>query len=324
MMMQKTLASRRKRGCNCLLTESNQRLLLEYNASGGTVSCGQSGYLEAKSFTDKTYWYIGTIVSDFWSNVHGLFFAVNGVGLFTDGHNNFGLAKGVGNGACIVIPYNFCAKSFAQCTEWYIGTIVSNVWSSIFNAYYFVVNNKVIRANGHNNAGINRNILFANSIFQGLSIRGTIFIGYNNNDVKNGFLIGVHLQISFTICYGSSAACNRGQLNFCISVGAVFNVSVHFLTSFDNFTICIYNRNINSVGLANLASFAVKCEGVVGNRVNNRQGLYNLFLNLGIVSSDGHFSTKKVFSISVGLVQFEVDSIASGTCFIFYSFTINI
>ena len=99
-------------------------LFLENYASGGTVSCGQSGNLEAKSFTNETYWYISTIARDFWSNFHGLFYTVNGVGGRIDGHNDFGFTQSIGNSTSIVIPFYFSAKSFTKSTEWYKGTIL--------------------------------------------------------------------------------------------------------------------------------------------------------------------------------------------------------
>ena len=250
-------------------------LFLEYYARSSAIGCGKCNNLEAKRFTYETNWYISTIAGDFRSNVHGLFIAIDGVGGFTNGHNNFGLTKGVGNGACIVIPFYFCADSFTKSAEWYESTILSNVWSSIFNGYNFVVNNEIVGTNGHNNTGVNRDILCTNSIFQSLSICSTLIIAYNNNNIQNSFLISIDFQNRFALCYSSSAAGSRGQLNLSISVGAVFNVSIHSCTSINNLTAAIYNGNIYGIGLANFTLFTVKCESVIRNRVNNSQSFYN-------------------------------------------------
>ena len=298
-------------------------LFLEYYASGGTVSCIECGYLEAKSFTNETNWYIGTFASDFWSNVHGLFFAVNGVGGFTNGHNNFGLTEGIGNGACIVIPYYVSADGFTKSTEWYEGTILSNVWSSVFHGDNLVVYNEVRGTDGHNNAGVSQSVFFTNGVFKSLTIE-SITISYSNNDVYSCFFVGEDGQFTFTVyCILSRNS------NFCICVALICNVSIYFATYFvSEIAICINNAYSNSVIFVSVAFSWIECESIGVVCIYNSQFFFNILLSFAVISfyidgsTNERFISNGVFCNLILIIETKASPISYNSLAIYAIFSI--
>ena len=267
-------------------------LFLEYYASGGTVGIVESSDAEAKRFTYETNWYIGTIAGDFRSNVHGLFFAINGVGGFTNGHNNFTRAKSVGNGACIVIPYYISANSFTKSTEWYESTILSNVWSSIFNVYNIVVNNEVVGTDGHNNSSINWDILFAESVSQSTCVDLTT-IFYSDNDVSSGSLICINADSTSTFFNSSIFSC---YIDNCIFNTLFSYISAYRITGniFHSVAVFIFQSNFNGIVLSDWARSFVKVKGdsFSNGWINNSDFLSLAQTFVCVDCIEGHFGTE--------------------------------
>ena len=264
-------------------------LFLEDYAGSSTIGCRKCNDLEAKRFTYKTNWYISTIAGDFRSNVHGLFIAIDGVSGFTDGHNNFSVAESVGNGACIVVPNNFSAKSFAQSTEWNIGAIVCYIRSRIFLGDHFVVNNEIGRTDRHYNGGINRNILFAEGVSQSVSINGfrsRILNCYY--DISSGFLVRVNSHIDSAVF---NLVISKAYIDLCVFVALAFYISICIPSCINCFTIFIYDRYFNGVVLSNRTSFLIESESVGAHAVNNSQFFGSLYLCIFIKCKKGNFAT---------------------------------
>ena len=210
-----------------------------------TVSVGETGYGEAEAFTYETYWYIGTVILSERSHVHGLFSTVYGVGLAVEGHHDLGRTEFVGYGLSVFVVFNLCAKCFAKCTEWYIGTVILCKWSCILHVYYFVVDDHFGGTEGHYYGSTCWDVFFTEGVGEGASIDCTVVSLNSYYDVSGGYFVGVNFDFKFTLLSLYASGINS---YFSIFIGLLSYISGNSTVYFLSYVvISIYYRYIYSV-----------------------------------------------------------------------------
>ena len=247
------------------------RLLLEYNRSGQAGFCIiEWGYSVAHCFSGETNWYISTIaITDYWCSIHGLFFTIDGVSFFTDGHNDFSFIIVDGYSTCIVIKIYISVERFSQRTDRnHSSPVAVYVWSSIANND-FIVNNIVGRTDGHNNGLILVRIFLTYSVFKSTSIDSSTSLN-SYYDIHGSFFVRVNSQSALTIAYITSF-----NVDVCIFIALICNISTHSTTNLTNVAICINSRNSYFVFLVGRAIVVVKFKAVSVVRIYNSQFSFN-------------------------------------------------
>ena len=189
------------RGFVCLVkSNAPQQLLLEYYACSCTIFyIVEWGDFEAEVFSYETNWYIGTIARKNWCSIHGLFFTIQSVGVFADGHNDFGVAYSVGYALSFLIPVNFSAKCFAEYAEWNHGSpSIVYIWSSVaFNNC--VVDEVIGRTDGHNDSAACIWIFRTEGVGEGISIEFAVSSFNYDANVCSASLVAFEVHASGTI-----------------------------------------------------------------------------------------------------------------------------
>ncbi len=274
-------------------------LFLEYYASGQTVCILKWGYSVAQSFSYETNWYIGTITGKNRSSVHSLFFAVYSVGIFTNGHGQLSVTKGIGNSLSILIPVYSSAEGFTEYTEWnHRSPVAVYIWSSIAGND-IIIYNIISRIDRHYNGGIGVNIFWTKSIFKGTCVNSIVLIHRINNsnyNVRTSFYIRVQSDNTFTIinscvcayiCFNISI-CNRSRLYISVNISAINIYSI---------ALFINNGHINLIILICWAIIAIKCQAVFGQTIDNRQFFLSKLTVYRIKSFDFDNSTNDIARI---------------------------
>ena len=267
-------------------------LFLEDYASGGTIFCiVEWGDFEAEVFSYETNWYIGTIARKNWCSIHGLFFTIQSVGGFTDGHNDFGVAYSVGYALSFLIPVNFSAKCFAEYAEWNHGSpSIVYIWSSVaFNNC--VVDEVIGRTDGHNDGAASVFINFTEGVSQGCAIDFAIVSFNSYNYIYSTFLIAFEEEFALTIAYGVVNI----EVNASSFVALRSDVGGHGTVNLRNVAIFVNNGNSYNVVAANFAFNLVECESFSKVVLNNSQFLFNVLTSDFIVSFYGDGGTNKRF-----------------------------
>ncbi len=273
-------------------------LLLEYYASGqASFAILQSSYSVAKSFTNETDWYEGTIAGKNRSSVHGLFSAVYGVGFFADGHGQFSVTIGVGNGLSILIPVNFCAEGFTEYTEWNHGSPLSVYIRSSVTLDDVVVDNIIGGTDGHNNSIFSIRIFCTEGVGQGSAIHFTIVSGNNDYYVSGTFFVAVESQFAFAVLH---FVVLNFKFNISISVALICNISVEFAINLGEVAFFVNDGYSNFVVFANNTVGWVEGQGFSKVILNNGQFFFNILAVFFIeyLYSDGG-TNERVVSRSV-------------------------
>ena len=239
------------RGLVCLVkSNAPQQLLLEYYACSCTIFyIVEWGDFEAEVFSYETNWYIGTIARKNWCSIHGLFFTIQSVGVFADGHNDFGVAYSVGYALSFLIPVNFSAKCFAEYAEWNHGSpsIVYIRSSVAFND--FVVDEVIGRTDGHNNITASVFIFITEGVGEGICIEFAVLSRNNYADINSTSLVAFEVHGSLTILN----LWNNLKIYGSFFIALTYDRCGEFTIYLRNITISIYYRNVNSVSFANNA-----------------------------------------------------------------------
>ena len=266
--------------------DRQRRLLLEYNASGQTISIVEWEHVETNAFSNEADWYIDAIASIHWNSVHFAIYAVDGVTGFTNSHNDLGVTVEVnGYSAIILIPDNFGVKSFHQCTNRnHSSPSIVDVWSSIASKYV-VVHNIFGGVDGHNNSAVSEWIFSAKGVVQSCWIYFGASLN-NNYDISSSFFIRVNSDGAFT-----ARDATNFYRNLSIFVALVsdpsFDGTLHLL----NFTVFVNDRYRNFVVLSDRALFGTEFEGLIGVGLHNSQCLGYELLVSSVVSNNFDFST---------------------------------
>ena len=279
-------------GCvHSVKSNAPQRLLLEYNAGGCAGGCIiEWGDFEAEVFSYETNWYIGTIARENWCSIHGLFFTVQGVGVFTDGHYEFGVAYSVGYALSVLIPFNFSAKCFAEYAEWNHGSpSIVYIWSAVaFNNG--TVDEVIAGADGHNNIAACVFVNFTKGVGKSSAVHFAIVSNNNYAYISSAFCIAVQSQ-------GAFAVLNFVVLNVSfyvsISVALIFYISVELTINLGNVTFFVNNGYGNLVVFVNNAGGWVEGQGFTKIVLNNGEFLFNILAVFFIKYLYGNGGTNK-------------------------------
>ena len=269
------------RGLVCLVkSNAPQQLLLEYYACSCTIFyIVEWGDFEAEVFSYETNWYIGTIARKNWCSIHGLFFTIQSVGVFADGHNDFGVAYSVGYALSFLIPVNFSAKCFAEYAEWNHGSpsIVYIRSSVAFND--FVVDEVIGRTDGHNNITASVFIFITEGVGEGGAIEFAVSSFYNETYVSSACCIGFHVDGCFTV----ANVWVYLNINVSVFVALANEGSSELTINLGKVAVCIYNSNVNGVGFTNNTLHRVYAEGFCLIVLHNSQFFFSVQTSICIV-----------------------------------------
>ena len=252
-------------------------LFLEDYASSQTVCILKWGYSVAQSFSEETNWYKGTITfANHRSSIHGLFFVINGVGVFANSHNNSGIA--INNGDHVVSIVNSPTEGFSEYTDRNHGSPSAVYIRSSITSNDIVIYNVIGRTNGHSNKLVSVNVFRTDCVGESTCIEGIVCRLYSNNNVNSGFLVGVDGDFAIFTCF-YVLGCINFNVSVCIALACNIDVGILCIYSFYNIAIGINNRYANLVGSFCFTRFTTECKAF------NNAFIYNSYfsgLNVGI------------------------------------------
>ena len=300
-----------------------QSLALEYNRSGQTVSVVEWSYAEAKAFSCEADWNINTAASVHWFSVHGCFFTIDGVGGFTNSHNDLRSTIEVdGYGFIVLIPNYFSIECFSQCTDRNHGSpVIINIWSSIASDNV-VVYNIINRVDGHNNGTASEWICLTKGVFESSCIKAIIMRILNSyNNISSSFSVSIDIDIAFAVVYVLTVTYNF-KADLSIFVALICDVSIQ--GAIDLSASPIFLNDVNSYAVVfidrTFCRIKFQCECVV--RFHNSQFTGNQLLSGSIlcIYSDGS-AQERFVSLYVCFGSKSITQITS-TC-INYGFTVS-
>lgn len=218
-----------------------KRLALEYNRSSGAVCVVEWGYSEAHSFSNKANWYVGTITLDYWFSIHGHFFIVDSIGIFTNGHYD-SLIIVLDSYSTIVIVIGYSSiESFSECADRnHRSPSIVNIWSCI-HFEELLVNNILRRTDGHGYFVMSSDINITRIIFKSSCIEATIGIIFNSNyNISGGSIRSINSNSTTTVGYIAIKSVYRYN---CIFITLICNICGNY----GSFNLCastvfFYNR----------------------------------------------------------------------------------
>ena len=247
-----------------------KRLALEYNGSSGTVCVVEWGYSEAHSFSNEADWYISTIALDYWFSIHGHFFIVDSIGVFTNSHNDDFVFVFDSYGTIIVIISYGSIESFSERTNRNHGSPCTvNIWSCI-HFEELLVNNILGRTNGHGYFVMSSDVNIAKVVFKSSCVQATvtaIFNGYY--DISGSVIRSINSDCAAAITY---VIINAFYINLRIFIALVCYISGNDFTS-NLCTSAIFFNDFNGyfVVFVNWTFNWVKFKAKSVVRINNSQ-----------------------------------------------------